>query len=222
MEGFPRSPSLAIGTDSPGPRRSRSRCLATGRAAFTSPVSPPHRGSGEILFVVRPRVPSAPILLTIETNTYAAYNCVGGKCLFPYLSTDRSHSNLVTFERPLQPDIMGGFYAWDQFFTSWLDAEGYQVDYCVNADHDQQPNLLDDYPAHLRICHGEYSSRQDLSGVGLPAMPPPRACLCHCRVRRLTFLLDPSPSPGVRLGVSSTALRPPIDPDTGRQATKPY
>ena len=96
-----------------------------------------------------------------ETNTYAAYNCVGGKCLFPYLSTDRSHSNLVTFERPLQPDIMGGFHAWDQFFTSWLDAEGYQVDYCVNADHDQQPDLLDDYPAHLRICHGEYSSRQE-------------------------------------------------------------
>ena len=87
---------------------------------------PTAQGIREILFVVRPRVPSAPILLTIETNTYAAYNCVGGKCLFPYLSTDRSHSNLVTFERPLQPDIMGGFYAWDQFFTSWLDAEGYQ------------------------------------------------------------------------------------------------
>ena len=30
-----------------------------------------------------------------ETNTYAAYNCVGGKCLFPYLSTDRSHSNCL-------------------------------------------------------------------------------------------------------------------------------
>ena len=86
---------------------------------------------------------------------------MGGKCLFPYISTDRSHSNLVTFERPLQPDIMGGFYAWDQFFTSWLDAERYQVDYCVNADHDQQPDLLDNYPAHLRICHGEYSSREE-------------------------------------------------------------
>ena len=122
---------------------------------------PTAQGIREILFVVRPRVPSAPILLTIETNTYAAYNCVGGKCLFPYLSTDRSHSNLLTFERPLQPDIMGGFYAWDQFFTSWLDAEGYQVDYCVNADHDRQPDLLDDYPAHLRICHGEYSSREE-------------------------------------------------------------
>ncbi len=122
---------------------------------------PTAQGIREILFVVRPRVPSAPILLTIETNTYAAYNCVGGKSLFHYLSTDRVHSDLLTFERPLQPDIMGGFYAWDQFFTSWLDAEGYQVDYCVNADHDREPDLLDHYRANLRIGHGEYSSRDE-------------------------------------------------------------
>jgi len=122
---------------------------------------PTGQGMREILFVVRPRVPTAPMLLTIETNTYAAYNPVGGKCLFPHLSTDRRHSELVSFERPLQPDIMGGFYAWDQFFTSWLDAEGYDVDCCINADHDAEPNLLDNYRAHLRICHGEYTSRNE-------------------------------------------------------------
>jgi len=90
---------------------------------------PTGQGIREILFVVRPSVPKAPILLTIETNTYAAYNTVGGKCFFPYLSTHRCHSELVSFERPLPPDIMGGFYAWDQFFTSCLEAEGYDVDY---------------------------------------------------------------------------------------------
>jgi len=122
---------------------------------------PTGQGMREILFVVRPRAPKAPILLTIEANTYAAYNPVGGKCFFPYLSTDRKHIDLVSFERPLQPDIMGGFYAWDQFFTSWLDAEGYEVDYCVNADHDAEPDILDGYRAHLRICHGEYTSRNE-------------------------------------------------------------
>jgi len=122
---------------------------------------PTGQGMREILFVVRPSAPTAPILLTIETNTYAAYNPVGGKCFFPYLSTDRCHSELVTFERPLPPDIMGGFYAWDQFFTSWLDAEGYEVDYCVNADCDAHPDILDDYRAHLRIGHGEYTSRDE-------------------------------------------------------------
>lgn len=40
MAGFSRSPSLAIGTDSPSPRRSRSKCLATGRAAFGTPEDP--------------------------------------------------------------------------------------------------------------------------------------------------------------------------------------
>lgn len=119
------------------------------------------QGPREILFVVRPARPTAPILLTIETNTYAAYNPVGGKCFFPYLSTDRKHTNLVSFERPLQPDIMGGFYMWDQFFTSWLEAEGYAIDYCINADHDAEPDLLDGYAAHLRICHGEYTSRTE-------------------------------------------------------------
>jgi hypothetical protein len=116
------------------------------------------QGIREILFVVRPSVPSAPILLTIEANTYTAYNPVGGKCFFPYLSTDKCHSELVSFERPLQPDIMGGFYIWDQFFTSWLDAEDYNVDYCVNSDHDAEPDILENYRAHLRIGHGEYTS----------------------------------------------------------------
>jgi hypothetical protein len=122
---------------------------------------PTGQGIREILFVVRPAVKSAPILLTIETNTYAAYNSVGGKCFFPYLSTDNTHSDLVSFERPLQPDILGGFYPWDQFFTSWLDAEGFLVDFCVNSDHDHEPDILEGYQAHLRIGHGEYVSRNE-------------------------------------------------------------
>ncbi len=122
---------------------------------------PSAQGPREILFVVRPREPRAPILLTIETNTYAAYNPVGGKCFFPYLSTDREHLDLVSHERPLQPDILGGYNIWDQFFVSWLEAEGYDIDYCVNADHDAEPDILDDYRAHLRITHGEYTSRNE-------------------------------------------------------------
>lgn len=86
---------------------------------------------------------------------------MGGRCFFPYLSQDHTHTDLVSFGRPLQPDILGGFHMWDQFFTSWLHAEGYAVDYCVNADHDAEPDLLDGYHAHLRIGHGEYTSRQE-------------------------------------------------------------
>ena len=46
------------------------------------------------------------------------------------------------------------------------------------------------------------SIRTYLEGLGLPAMPPPRApAATTVRVRRLTYLLDPAP--GVRWGVPS-------------------
>lgn len=122
---------------------------------------PTAQGPREILFIVRPEQPRSQLLLTIATNTYAAYNNVGGKCFYDYISTERQHAKLLSFERPLQPNAMGNFAFWDQFFVSWLDAQGYEVDYCVNADHDLEPGLLDSYQANLRIGHDEYNSRAE-------------------------------------------------------------
>jgi hypothetical protein len=122
-------------------------------ASFATPA-----GVREILFVVRPRKPRSPLLLTISSNTYAAYNNVGGKCFYNYISTGNQHANLISFERPFQPDTLGNFYIWDQFFVSWLDDEGFDVDYCINSDHDIEPDLLDSYRANLRIGHDEYNS----------------------------------------------------------------
>jgi hypothetical protein len=96
--------------------------------------------------------------LTIAANTYEAYNNVGGKCFYDYISRDHQHAKLLSFGRPLPPDTMGNFYIWDQFFISWLDAEGYEVDYCINSDHDKEPNLIEAYRANLRIGHDEYNS----------------------------------------------------------------
>lgn len=122
---------------------------------------PTAQGLREILFVVRPAQPTAPILLTIEMNTYQAYNPVGGHCLFPHLSRDRQFSKRLSFERPLSPVTMGNFHIWDQFLTSWLDAEGYEIDYCVNSNHDVEPDILKPYKLHLRIGHGEYTSVEE-------------------------------------------------------------
>jgi hypothetical protein len=122
---------------------------------------PTGQGIREILFVVRPREPRSPILLTLATNTYAAYNNVGGKSLYDYISTDRLRADQVSFERPLQPNVMGNFYFWDQFFLSWLDAEEFEVDYGINADLDAEPELLAAYRANLRICHDEYNTRNE-------------------------------------------------------------
>lgn len=122
---------------------------------------PTGQGLREILFVVRPKTPQAPALLTIAANTYQAYNNVGGKCFYDYISTGKKHAKLVSFDRPLQIDCLGDFYIWDQFFTSWLHAEGYEVDYCVNGDHDAEPDILSPYRANLRIGHDEYNSRNE-------------------------------------------------------------
>jgi len=137
-------------------------------AAFTIPhdwksgvyiaAFPTAQGPREILFVVRPPEPRAPLLLTIAANTYCAYNNVGGKCFYDYISTKNQHAKLLSFQRPLQPDMVANFAGWDQFWTSWLDAEEYEVDYCINGDHDAEPELLQNYRANLRIGHDEYNS----------------------------------------------------------------
>ena len=123
------------------------------------------QGPREILFVVRPREPRSPLLLTLAINTYAAYNNVGGKCFYDYISTDGAHSKVVSFERPLQPTVLGNFHIWDQFFTSWLDAEGYEVDYGINLDIENEPDLLSAYTANLRIGHDEYNTRRECACV---------------------------------------------------------
>ena len=122
---------------------------------------PTGQGLREILFVVRPKTPQGQLLLTIAANTYQAYNNVGGKSFYDYISTDGQRAKLLSFDRPFQMDCLGNFYIWDQFFTSWLEAEGYAVDYCVNGDHDAEPDLLQGYRANLRIGHDEYNSQNE-------------------------------------------------------------
>lgn len=122
---------------------------------------PTAQGPRELLFVVRPATPRSPLLITIAMNTYAAYNNVGGACFYNYISENTTHSKVVSFERPLQPGVLGNFYFWDQFFIAWIDAEGIEADFCVNLDHDREPELLASYRANLRIGHDEYNSRAE-------------------------------------------------------------
>lgn len=122
---------------------------------------PTGQGIREIFFIVKPKSQNAPLLLTIPTNTYQAYNNVGGKSYYDYISTDRQHAKTLSFDRPYQKDGPIGYYNWDHFFVSWLDAQNYDVDFCCNEDHDLDPKLLEGYRATLRIGHDEYNSRNE-------------------------------------------------------------
>ena len=64
------------------------------------------RSVGHAMFVVRPTVPAAPILLVLATNTYNAYNNWGGRSLY-------TGGHQVSFDRPFwrgmitRPDVVG-------------------------------------------------------------------------------------------------------------------
>ncbi len=125
---------------------------------------------GETFFVVRSPEPGrqSRILLQLTTNTYNAYNNWGGPCLYEGgprpLQGDR-----VSFQRPMargflsQQDGRLSFWApyagwknWEHGFVTWAEQAGYQLDYAVNADLEQRPDLLKSYRLVLSVGHDEY------------------------------------------------------------------
>ncbi|MCH2201291.1 MAG: hypothetical protein MK102_04950 [Fuerstiella sp.] len=127
---------------------------------------------GEAFFVLRSAAPgrNTQILLQLTTNTYNAYNNWGGPCL--YESGPRPlQGDRVSFQRPMargfltKPDAphsrwapYAGWHNWEREFTEWAEREGYQLDYAVNADLEQQPELLKNYRLVLSVGHDEYWS----------------------------------------------------------------
>ena len=127
---------------------------------------------GEAFFVVRSDRPgtSSRILLQLATNTYNAYNNWGGPCLYEHgplpLQGDR-----VSFQRPMARGFLtkpagklstwapyAGWHNWERTFIQWAEKSGYQLDYAVNADLHQRPDLLKNYRLILSVGHDEYWS----------------------------------------------------------------
>ena len=132
--------------------------------------------------------------MILSTNTYAAYNTWGGKCL--YASDDRSVACRLSFQRPWQRGLLrrvpstirnintgtpgfgerplfdafprhvqqgyhhwtrfAGFHTWESIFVPWLEANGYEVDYCVQGDLDRDPGVVDGYRMLTSVGHDEY------------------------------------------------------------------
>ncbi|MEM9610261.1 MAG: N,N-dimethylformamidase beta subunit family domain-containing protein [Actinomycetota bacterium] len=51
-----------------------------------------------------------------------------------------------------------GWPDWEQPFLEWAEADGYAIDVCTNADLEEHPELLDQYPLYLSVGHDEYWS----------------------------------------------------------------
>jgi hypothetical protein len=135
------------------------------------------------LFVVRneQRDPAARILYKLPLLTYHAYNCVSDgpvswslytlpaagelpvavpPCVSfrrPGGGTGGMPSDLANFD-PFDPTPRQTFIHWDARFISWLERNGYLVDFCTDLDvhADADLELLGRYPLLVSAGHDEY------------------------------------------------------------------
>jgi len=54
--------------------------------------------------------------------------------------------------------MAAGWANWEILFARWAESQGYNLGYAVSYDLDQQPDLLDGYPAYISVGHDEYWS----------------------------------------------------------------
>jgi len=121
----------------------------------------------DVLFVVKAAAPgtNSKILFQLTVTTYQAYNNWGGKSLYDYNSTDDNgdgkpdQSRKVSFDRP-DPVGLGHFDSWEYPFLSWLEDNGFEVEYCTGIDLHANPNFLDNYQLLLSVGHDEYWSKE--------------------------------------------------------------
>jgi N,N-dimethylformamidase beta subunit-like protein len=129
----------------------------------------------------------APILLTLSTATYDAYNDWGGPSLY-------TGGTRVSMRRPMapgflvkpephrrkmqpQPDREGlwffewaeplglsvwsggaGWWNWERAFVRWAEANGYRLDVAISTDLETVPGVLDGYRLFACVGHDEYWS----------------------------------------------------------------
>ena len=145
-----------------------------------------HRGKrtaeSVLSFVVRAAAPgsASKVLLQLSTNSYAAYNNWGGFSVYGYHGINGVQGHRASFDRPMGTGL---YYSWEHFFVVWAEGNGetpprhntvtapgrpelclsraragYTLDYAVNSDLEDHPELLQSYKLVLSVGHDEYWS----------------------------------------------------------------
>lgn len=110
-------------------------------------------------FVVRPRTPSAEIVVHLPIATQQAYNGWGGAGLYGHVSEGGwdGRSIGVSHDRPFR-NPFSRHLNYAIHFIRWLEAAGYDADYVENVDVHRDPNLLREYEVMVPAGHDEYWS----------------------------------------------------------------
>jgi hypothetical protein len=126
-------------------------------------------------FVVRDDSSTAPIVYSLDVNTWQAYNFWGGAgnanlginlygrlndVTFANASGSRAYT--VSFDRPYLDqgsiDGAGNLMVWDFPLIRWMESQGYDMTYVTDVDLESNPNLFNGHRAFVNTGHDEYFS----------------------------------------------------------------
>jgi hypothetical protein len=113
-------------------------------------------------FIVRQAAPAAPsqVLVQVPVNTWEAYNDWGGRGLYNFISERAAR---VSFLRPFAGDAQTPL--WNELqLVRFLEREGYDVSYQIDADTDADPAGLSQHRLVLVNGHAEYWTMNERLG----------------------------------------------------------
>lgn len=139
----------------------------------------------DAFFVVRASTPT-DAMFVLSTSTWNAYNTWGGLSYYTgghivspmrplqpgFLAKADPHRHRIARFKDWAKDDARAFVAagyndwsmaagwanWEILFARWAESQGYNLSYAVSYDLDQQPDLLEGYPAYISVGHDEYWS----------------------------------------------------------------
>src|SRR5215211_3094476 len=126
-------------------------------------------------FVVRDDSSTAPVVYSMDVNTWQAYNFWGGSgnsnlginlygrindVTLANVSGSRAYT--VSFNRPYLDqgslDGAGNFMVWDFPLIRWMESQGYDISYITDVDLEANPNVLNGHSVFVNTGHDEYYS----------------------------------------------------------------
>ena len=121
-----------------------------------------------VIFVVREPAEGASIVWPVAFNTYQAYNAWGGTSLYDNSRADWPpwHAYAVSFDRPfIQGYGAGQYFFADRDFNTFIEGQGYDVDYVADADVDGDPAALAGRSLIVLQGHTEYWTADERTAV---------------------------------------------------------
>jgi YD repeat-containing protein len=126
----------------------------------------------QVIFVVRNDARQSSFLYKLPTATYQAYNRFNGHSLYRFNSagfqtiTGTSRAVKVSFERPYVNDYNDAnwFLKADFPLISWMERQGYEVDYTDSISVDSNPGQLLKHKTLVFGGHDEYWSGAEMAG----------------------------------------------------------